>query len=82
MRNWFIIFLLILGSCTPQLVNDENRKKKLFRLKRILALMAKEKGNAAAFYAFADDSAVIRRGPQIIKGKEAIKKILCRSKRR
>ncbi len=35
--------------------------------------MAKEKGIGAAFYAFADGSAVIKHGTQIFKGKEAIK---------
>lgn len=35
--------------------------------------MAKEEGIATAFYTFADDSAVIRRGPGVIKGKQAIK---------
>ena len=37
------------------------------------AQMTKEKGIAAAFYAFADDRAVIKRGPQLLKGKEAIR---------
>jgi len=35
--------------------------------------MAKERGMTAAFYAFAADDAVIKRGQNIIKGKEAIK---------
>ena len=37
------------------------------------AKMAEEEGVAAAFYEFASDSAVINRGGNLIKGKEAIR---------
>lgn len=36
--------------------------------------MAREKGVAAAFYAFADTDAVIKRGDRLVNGKESIKK--------
>jgi ketosteroid isomerase-like protein len=40
---------------------------------KAFALMAKEKGIAEAFYAFAADDAVIKRGQNIINGKEGIR---------
>src|SRR5882672_6285968 len=73
MKKSFVIFLMILGSCTSPPVDNEKSKSEVIQAEKDFALMAKEKGNAAAFYAFADDSAVIKRGPQILKGKEAIR---------
>ena len=68
-----VIFFAILESCSPKSADNEKLKAEVIQAEKDFAQMAKEKGNAVAFYSFADDSAVIRRGPQIIKGKEAIK---------
>ena len=73
MKYWIIILLMILGSCTSKSVDNEKSKAEIIKAEKDFAQMAKEKGNAAAFYAFADDSAVIRRGPGVLKGKEAIR---------
>jgi ketosteroid isomerase-like protein len=73
MKNWFAILLLTLGSCTSTSVEKEKSKSEIIQAEKDFAQMAKEQGSAAAFYAFADDSAVIRRGPGLLKGKEAIR---------
>jgi len=73
MRNRVIILAMIFGSCTSKPVDNEKSKSEVIQTEKDFAQMAREKGIAAAFYAFADDSAVIKRGPQIIKGKEAIR---------
>ncbi len=73
MKRYPFLLLLILGSCTSKSVDNEKSKSEVIQAEKDFARMAKDKGIAAAFYAFADDSAVIRRGPQIFKGKEAIK---------
>ncbi|MGC4021378.1 MAG: hypothetical protein QM734_05280 [Cyclobacteriaceae bacterium] len=68
-----ITFLLpfVLVACS---VNQNNRERQSVMQTEIdFCRMAKEKGIAAAFYAFADDSAVIKRGNSLFKGKEAIK---------
>src|SRR5258705_11566278 len=73
MKNWFVFFLMILGSCTSPLVDNEKSRQEVILAEKKFAQMAKDEGSAVAFYAFADDSAVIRRGPKIFKGREAIK---------
>ena len=73
MKNWFVVLPLLLGSCASPPVDDEKSKSEVMRVERDFAQMAKDKGMAEAFYAFADDSAVIRRGQKIFKGKEAIR---------
>src|SRR5260221_12651684 len=73
MKNWFVIFLMILASCASKLVDNEKSKAEIIKAEKDFAQLAKEKGNAVAFYAFADDSAVIRRGPRVFKGNEAIR---------
>jgi ketosteroid isomerase-like protein len=73
MRNWLVVFLMVLGSCTSTHMDDEKSKLEVIQAEKDFAQMAKDKGNAVAFYEFADDSAVIRRGPKIFKGKEAIR---------
>ena len=73
MKNCFAILFLILVSCSSSSVDDEKSKSEVIQAEKDFAQMANDKGTAEAFYAFADDSAVIRRGPQLIKGKEAIR---------
>ena len=72
MKKFLIIPLAILISCNAP--NDKEKSKaEIIQAEKDFAQAAKEKGIANAFYAFADDSAVIRRGPNVIKGKESIK---------
>ena len=73
MKNRLIVLLMILGSCTVRSVDNEKSKYEVIQVEKDFAQMAKDKGIAVAFYEFADDSAVIRRGPRIFKGKEAIR---------
>ena len=73
MKNCFVILIILFAACTSKPVDNEKSKSEVMRAEKDFAQMAKEKGIAEAFYAFADDSAVIKRGLQIIKGKGAIK---------
>jgi len=71
MKKLFSI-ALIFFSCSYSQKNSE-QKFLVIETEKKFAEMAHDKGISQAFYAFADDSAVIKRGPKIIKGKEAIK---------
>jgi len=73
MKNWLVVLLVILGSCATPPVDHEKSKSEVMQVERDFAQMAKDKGIAEAFYAFADDSAVIKRGLTLFKGKEAIR---------
>ncbi len=79
MKNWLVVLLVILGSCA-QLVDLEKSKSEVMQVERDFAQMAKDKGMAEAFYAFADDSAVIKRGLTLFKGKEAIRNFYAHQK--
>jgi ketosteroid isomerase-like protein len=68
-----LILPIILFSCNAAKDTNEKSKTEIIQAEKDFAKHAKEKGMADAFYTYADDSAVIRRGPGIIKGKEAIK---------
>jgi len=52
---------------------NEKSKGQIIQVEKDFARMAKEKGIAEAFYTFADADAVIKRGSQLIKGKDAIR---------
>lgn len=69
----FSIILLLSNSCATPSVDNEKSKEEIIRAEKDFAEMAKEKGIATAFYSFADTNAVIRRGDQLIKGKNSIK---------
>src|SRR5690349_20069148 len=72
MKKILIIPIVILISCNAP--NDKEKSKaEIIQTEKDFAMRAKEKGIAEAFYAYADDSAVIKRGPNVIKGKGAIK---------
>ena len=73
MKKILIISSTILISCTTGNQNEKS-KAEVIQAEKDFCQMAKDNGIATAFYTFADDSAVIRRGPSVIKGKEAIKK--------
>jgi len=81
MKHWLIYPLVILGSCSPKPSTEES-KAKVIQTEKDFAQMAKEKGIAAAFYTFADSHAVIKRGNQLVKGKEAIKDYYSRQTQR
>ncbi len=65
--------MIVLCSCNVANDAKENSKEEIIKAEKDFAKHAKEKGIADAFYTYADDSAVIKRGPGVIKGKEAIK---------
>lgn len=73
MKKLAFIPILIFCSCIPSNDSKEKSKAEIVQAEKDFAQHAKEKGAADAFYTFADDSAVIRRGSQVIKGKDAIK---------
>lgn len=65
-----LVALLGFSSCST---NDDQSKKEILQAEKDFALLAKEKGVATAFYAFADTDAVIKRGDRLVTGKESIK---------
>jgi ketosteroid isomerase-like protein len=69
-----ILILILLLTCCKQKVDTEAAKKEIFKTEKAFEKMASEKGLADAFYYFADDSAVIRRGnDSLILGRENIR---------
>ena len=75
----YLAFGLLLAftiiSCTmnkPQ-KTSEQLKKELIQVEHDFATMAKEKGMAEAFLAFAADDAVLNRNDKLSKGKKAMK---------
>ena len=72
MKKIAFLYLIVAFSCASK-ESTEEQKNDVMITENAFALMAKDKGIAAAFYAFAADDAVIKRGPTIIKGKEAIR---------
>lgn len=73
MKKYLAILIMTFGSCAPNSGDNEKSKAEVIQTEKDFAQMAKDKGIAEAFYSFADPEAVIRRGSQIIKGKESIK---------
>ena len=70
-------FTIILVSCT--FANDQDSsdkyKKEIFQVEAEFAKMADEVGIKEAFVAFADDSAVLNRNNNLVKGMQAISEI-------
>ena len=71
---YFVLALMpMLFSCKPK-VNIENAKNEILQTERAFEKMASDKGLADAFYYFASENAVIRRGnDSLIVGKVNIK---------
>jgi ketosteroid isomerase-like protein len=68
-----LILITLLFSCT-QTVNIEAAKKEILQTEKAFEKIASEKGLSVAFYYFAAEDAVIRRGnDSLIVGKENIK---------
>jgi ketosteroid isomerase-like protein len=74
MKKQFVILSVFLAACAGNSSDNEKSKKEVAQAEKDFAQMAKDKGVALAFYTFADDSAAIRRGPRVFKGKELIRK--------
>ena len=74
MKNRFVIFIVILESCTSKSIDNEKSKSEIIQTEKNFARMAKEKGNASAFIAFADSNAVIKRSDSLVKGISGIRK--------
>jgi ketosteroid isomerase-like protein len=73
MNKIFFFSVAILISCNTSKDSRGKSIAEIIQAEKDFAQLAKEKGMTEAFYAFAADSAVIKRGNQIIKGKESIK---------
>jgi len=75
MKNLFVllvIIVLVFGCSNNK--NKEEIKNEVLQAEKDFALMTKEKGITEAFYFFADENAVIKRGnDSLIFGKENIK---------
>jgi ketosteroid isomerase-like protein len=72
MKKFPFLMAAFLVSCSPK-DSVEKSKAEVIQAEKDFAAMAREKGIAQAFYAFAADDAAIKRGPNVIKGKQAIK---------
>jgi ketosteroid isomerase-like protein len=73
-RTLFLIPLLFLVLSCSRHVNTEAAKDQIREAEKSFEKMASEKGLAEAFYFFADENAVIRRGnDSLITGKENIR---------
>jgi ketosteroid isomerase-like protein len=74
MKHLFILTLIMVTACSsPSAKDAEKQKAQIIQTELEFAKMADEEGVAAAFYAYAADSAVIGRGGKIIKGRDAIR---------
>ncbi len=73
MKKLALFPILILCSCISSNDSKEKSRAEIVQAEKDFAQRAKENGAADAFYAFAADSAVIKRGSLVIKGKDAIK---------
>jgi hypothetical protein len=71
--TFFLICSMVLVSC-KRTVNSDAAKNEILQTEKAFEKMASEKGLAEAFYYFADQNAVIKRGnDSLITGKENIK---------
>lgn len=69
-----LTILLICCNKKPETVNPETSKSEVFKAEDDFKNLSQSKGIQEAFYAFADDNAVIKReNDSLIKGKENIK---------
>lgn len=78
MKHYFTLSLLLTFTIISCIMNkpqktSEQLKKELIQVEHDFAAMAKEKGMADAFLAFAAEDAVLNRNDKLIKGKDAIK---------
>jgi len=76
MKIFIITLLLVLTACQQNIDTKkiEQWKSEITNAEHQFAVMAKEKGIAAAFYEFADSNAAIKREGKVIQGWDAIKK--------
>ena len=71
----FLFFGLILISCTQTTPDLTRIEAEIYNAEKAFNEMAASEGIAKAFVYFADDSAVLMRGKNLIKGKSAIKEL-------
>jgi ketosteroid isomerase-like protein len=70
---FFLICIMVVVSC-KRTTNSDAAKNEILQTEKAFEKMASEKGVSEAFYYFADQNAVIRRGnDSLIIGKENIK---------
>jgi ketosteroid isomerase-like protein len=87
-KNWSVIntvlLLLAIIACLSTLHCPgfrEKRKKEIFQTEKEFEKMASDQSIAAAFYAFADENAVINRGnDSLIHGREGIRNYYANAK--
>jgi ketosteroid isomerase-like protein len=72
-----LTLIYFLGSCN-QPENISELKEAVEQTELAFSQMAGEKGLAEAFYHFADEKAVLKRGNDLIKGRDAIKELYTR----
>lgn len=75
--NLLIIILFLLLSCHPKngIQSEDALNEEVFKAEDDFKNLSQSKGIAEAFYAFADENAVIKReNDSLIRGKENIKK--------
>jgi len=71
--SFFLICIMVVFSCRSTVKTDDV-KNEILQAEKAFEKMASEKGMAEAFYYFADQNAVIKRGnDSLITGKENIK---------
>jgi ketosteroid isomerase-like protein len=63
----FVLLVLCLVACGP-FTDNEKSKTEIIQTEKDFAKTVKDKGIAVAFYTFADTNAVIKRGPELVKG--------------
>jgi len=68
-----LTLLVIISACNKE-IDKELVKKEIFSSEKAFEAMALEKGRVEAFFYFADENAVIKRGNELISGKENIRK--------
>jgi ketosteroid isomerase-like protein len=66
-----IIIFILVSSCNTK-IDPEEAKKEILETERHFALMLAKEGIAESFHYYADENAVIKRGNELISGKEKI----------
>jgi ketosteroid isomerase-like protein len=73
MKNYVILLIIIFTSCINKLkIDTEIVKEEIKKAEEAFNAMAADKGLKEAFLSFATEDAVLNRGQNLIKGKDAI----------
>lgn len=74
MNKIILVSLIMLAACGTSKQNQiETAKKEILATEREFAEFCKKEGRAAAFFKYADSSAVINRGDSLYKGSHSVK---------